>query len=142
DDAGGTWSPGMLPGATIDFTAPGETLPNALDLATTPQSVGVPTVSGIFKQFNDENFNHLIVNADVRFVDINLEAEGGVESQLGFMLVQEQNFCIGVVATPNGIGIVYRADMTDCTSVSNLPADAGTLVDDAGLATFALVGPL
>jgi hypothetical protein len=142
DDAGGAWAPGMLPGATIDFTAPGDTLPNAVDLATTPQSTGVPTVSGIFKQFDNEKFDHVVVSAEVRFVDVNLEAEGGVESQLGFMLVQEQNFCVGLVATPNGIGIVYRANMMDCTSVANLPADAGKITDDAGLATFELLGPL
>jgi hypothetical protein len=142
EDAGGNWSPTLLPGTAADYTAPGETLPNAVDLSTTPQALGGATVGGIFKQFDGETFDHIVVNADVRFVDMELESEGGLESQLGFFLLQEQGFCIGIVATPGGIGIVYRANSTDCTSVANLPVDASKITDDGGLDVFSIVGPI
>ena len=35
-----------------------------------------------------------------------------------------------------------RANTTDCTGVTNVPTDAGTIIDDAGLSTFANVGPV
>ena len=142
EDAGGAWQEGMIPGAAVAFPATGETPPNAVELSTTPQPLGAPTVVGIFKQFDTEKFNHVTVGADVRFVDADLQAEGGLESQLGFLLLEDQDFCIGVVLAPGIMGMVFRAHQLDCTGVANLPAEAGVIRDDAGLTAFAPVGPI
>ena len=141
-DAGGAWQQGVLPGTSLDFTTEGETPPNAAALGTAPQALGSPTVVGIFKQFDDQKFDHVVVGIDVRFNDADLRAEAGLESQLGFLLLEDQDFCIGVVLTPGRIGMVFRAHQLDCTGVGNLPADAGEIIDDAGLTAFAPVGPI
>jgi hypothetical protein len=142
-DAGGVWTVGVLPGSDVGFTTSStDSPPSAVDLTTTAQSLGGQTVSGLFKQFDNEKFDHIVFGVDVRFVDIDLQSEAGLESQLGFLLVEEQGFCIGVVLTPGVMGMVYRANMMDCITVPNLPADGGKMVDDAGLTTFAPVGPI
>jgi hypothetical protein len=142
EDAGGEWQQGVLPGSSVGFAATGETPPNAAQLSTTPQPLGAQTVVGIFKQFDNEKFDHITVGVDVQFVKADLQTEAGVEAQLGFLLVEDQDFCIGVVLAPGVMGMVFRAHQTDCTGVTNLPAGAGVITDDAGLTEFAPIGAI
>lgn len=141
-DAGGSWGPGATPGASVNFVSSSDTPPNALDLSTTPKSLGGLAVGGLYRQFADHPFDHVRLSVDVRFISIDLQTEGGLASQLGFLLLEQQGFCIGVVLTPAGIGMVMRAHATDCTGVSNMPADAGRITDEAGLTAYAPVGPV
>ncbi|HEX3771833.1 MAG TPA: hypothetical protein VHV30_13245 [Polyangiaceae bacterium] len=141
--AGADWQQGIMPGAGAAFDAGGSSPPNAASMTTIAEPLGGKTVVGVFRQFQSENFGHVVVAADVNFAKAQLAIEAGVEAQLGYLLVEDQDFCIGLVlAGPNTMGIVYRAGTTDCTSVANLPADAGAIVDDGGLAAFAPVGPI
>ena len=57
-------------------------------------------------------------------------------------MLEQTDFCIGTVLTPAGIGIVMRSNTTDCTGVTNLPVDAGSIADDGGLTGFAIVAPV
>jgi hypothetical protein len=140
-DAGGGWVSGQTDGSTLGFTASSDSPPTALDLSTAPLALGSPTVVGLYQQFT-QRFDHVQFGVDVRFASIDLETEGGLSAELGFLLLEQQGFCIGTVLTPAGLGIVMRANTTDCTGVTNAPADAGTITDDAGLTAFAIVGPV
>ncbi len=93
-------------------------------------------------QFTSRTFDHVVLETDLRFVDLQLDAGAGLASELGFLLVEDVDFCVGVVMTPSGIGTIMRSHSTDCTSVSNIPVDGGATVDDAGLTTFAIVAPV
>jgi hypothetical protein len=142
-DAGGApWLSGQLAGATFKVVPSDDSPPNAADFATVPQDVSAQTVTGLFTQFTSRIFDHVVVETDVRFVDLQLDAGGGLASELGFLLIEDVDFCVGIVMTPSGIGTIMRSHTTDCTSVSNIPVDAGTAIDDAGLTTFAIVGPV
>jgi hypothetical protein len=141
--AGDDWQKGIMPGAGASFDAAGSSPPNAASMTTIAEPLDGSTVVGVFRQFQNEKFDHVVVGADVNFAKAQLAIEAGVEAQLGFLLVEDQDFCIGLVlAGPNTMGIVYRSGTTDCTSVMNLPAGAGRIVDDAGLTAFAPVGPI
>lgn len=141
-DAGGSWAAGAVPGASIGYVASGNTAPNAADLSTTPLALGAATVAGLYRPFDDQKFDHVRVAVDVRFVSIDLQTKNGLASQVGFLLLEQQGFCIGAVLTPTGIGVVMRAGATDCTTVANVPADAASVEDDAGLTEYAHVGPV
>jgi hypothetical protein len=141
-DAGSQWAGQQaMPGATLAFVPSSDTLPNALSLSTAPQALGTGTFAGLFQQFAT-SFGHVRFAVDVRFVSIDLDTEGGLAAQLGFLLVEQQDFCIGTVLTPAGIGIVMRAHTLDCTTVTNAPANLGTVTDDAGLTVFSPVAPV
>ena len=141
-EAGSRWQRGSLPGATMSYIPSADTPPNAIGFSATPQAFGAKTVAGLYRQFSDHKFQHVRIGVDIHFVSTALYAEGGVESQVGFLLLAEQDFCVGVVLTPGNVGIVMRAHATDCTSVSNLPEEAGAIVDDAGLTSYAPVSPI
>jgi hypothetical protein len=140
-DAGAEWTTGSTDGATYAFTASTDTPPTALDLTTVPEPLGIGTVAGLYMPFT-QKFDHIVFAVDVRFVSVDLETEGGLSAQLGFLLLEQTGFCIGTVLTPAGIGLVMRSNTTDCTGVTNLPADAGSIADDAGLTGFAIVAPV
>jgi hypothetical protein len=143
DDAGGAWLPGSTPGTTLLFSSSSDTQPNALDLKTAPQPLGGVAVAGLYHSFpSTQRFDHVHFAVDVRFLSLDLATEGGLSSELGFLLLAQQDFCIGTVMTPAGIGIVMRAHSTDCTGVTDVPADASDIRDDAGLTGFALVSPV
>jgi hypothetical protein len=141
-DAGAAWGPGVMGAASYAFVASDDTPPNALKMSTEPQPSGSPAVAGFFQEFPDRKFDHVRINLDVRFASIDLAAQDGLASQLGFLLLEEPNFCLGVVLTPSGIATVMRAHTRDCTSVDNVPDDAGPTTDDAGLTAYAPVAPL
>jgi hypothetical protein len=138
DDAGGGWTPGSTTGATFTVGSSSDTAPNAIDLTTTPEPLGAAAVAGLYLPFT-QKFDHVHFAVDVRFVKLDLETEGGLAAQLGFLLIEQQDFCIGAVATRAGLGLVMRSHSTDCTSVSDVPVEGGTITDDAGLTGFAIV---
>jgi hypothetical protein len=140
-DAGAQWTNGASDGSAIGFAASTDTPPTALDLSTTPEPLGVSAVSGLYYPFT-QPLDHVRMEVDLRLVSLDLESEGGLSSELGFMLLEQTGFCLGVVLTPAGIGTVMRYQTTDCTDVTNLPADAGPITDDAGLTSFAIVAPV
>jgi hypothetical protein len=143
EDAGGAWLSGSSPGTTLAFGSSSDTQPNAVDLKTAPQPLGAVAVAGLYHSFpSTQKFEHLHFAVDVRFVSLDLATEGGLSSELGFLLIAQTNFCIGTVMTPAGIGIVMRAHSTNCTDLTDLPADASSITDDAGLSGFALVSPV
>jgi hypothetical protein len=143
DDAAGGWTPGSTPGATFAIGESSDTPPNAVDMTTTPQPLGVGAVAGLYVQFPmARKFDHVRFAVDVRLVSIDLATEGGLSAELGFLLLEQQDFCIGVVMTQAGIGVIMRSHSTDCTGVTNLPDDSGTITDDAGLTGYALVSPV
>lgn len=141
DDAAAGWTIGSTDGSTIAFTASSDSPPTALDLSTVPLPPGVATVAGLYEQFS-QTFVHVRFAVDVRFMSLDLETQGGVSAELGFLLLEQTGFCLGVVATPAGIGLVMRHDTTDCTSVADVPDDAGAITDDAGLTEFAIIAPM
>jgi hypothetical protein len=141
DDAGAGWTTGETDGATYAFTASSDSPPTALDLTTTPLPLGATTVAGLYIPLT-QNFDHVHFAVDVRFVSLDLESEAGLSSELGFLLLEQTDFCIGGVMTPAGIGIVMRSHSTDCTGVTNVAVDAGTTTDDAGLTGYAIVAPV
>jgi hypothetical protein len=141
-DAGGAWGAGSAPGASIDFVPSTDSPPNALDLTTTAMPFGSSTLAGLFQEFPDQTFDRVRLAADVMFVKVDLGTQAGLAAELGFFLIEEPNFCLGAVLTPAGIGIVMRAHTTDCTSVRNVPVEAGAIMDDAGLTAYAPVGPM
>lgn len=140
-DAGAEWTTGDTDGATVGFASSSDSPPTALDLSTVPEPLGAGTVGGLYLPFT-QKFDHVHFAVDVRLVALDLKTQQGLSAELGFMLLEQTGFCIGTVFTPAGIGVIMRSDSTDCTSVSNLPADAGTITDDAGLTTFAIVAPI
>ncbi len=140
-DAGAGWTEGQTDGSTLGFTASSDSPPTALDLSTAPLALGAQAVVGLYQQFT-QPFDHVHFAVDVRFVSIDLETEGGLSAEVGFLLLEQQGFCIGTVLTPAGLGVVMRANTTDCTGVTDVPAEAGTITNDAGLAAFAIVGPV
>jgi hypothetical protein len=140
-DAGAGWTTGSTDGATIAFNSSTDSPPTALDLSTVPLPLGVATVAGLYEQFS-QKFVHVRFAVDVRFMALDLETEGGLSAQLGFLLLEQTGFCLGVVTTPAGIGLVMRHDSTDCTSVADVPDDAGSITDDAGLTEFAIIAPV
>jgi hypothetical protein len=141
DDAGSEWTAGSTDGAAYAFTSSSDTPPTALDMTATPEPLGMATVAGFYLPFT-QKFDHIRLAVDVKFVSADLESEAGLSAQLGFLLIEQTAFCIGAVLTPAGIGLVMRSNSTDCTGVTNLPSDAGTITDDAGLTGFAIVGPV
>jgi hypothetical protein len=140
-DAGAQWTTGDTDGATVGFTSSTDSPPTALDLSTVPEPLGAGTVGGLYMPFT-QKFEHVHFAVDVRLVSLDLKTESNLSAQLGFLLLEQTGFCIGTVFTPAGIGIIMRSQSTDCTSVSNLPADGGTMTDDAGLTGFAIVAPI
>ncbi len=141
-DAGAEWTTGDTDGAIVGFTSSSDSPPTALDLSTVPEPLGAGTVGGLYMPFS-QKFTHVHFAVDVRVVALDLRTEQGVSAELGFLLLEQTGFCIGTVFTPAGIGIIMRSESTDCTSVNDLPADAGSsITDDAGLTTFAIVAPI
>jgi hypothetical protein len=140
-DAGGLWATNATPGASARFVGSSDTAPNAVDLSTAALALGAPTVVGMFRQFTGA-FGHVRVALDVRFIQVDLAAEGGLASEVGFLLLEQQGFCLGAVLTPDGVGLVMRARSTDCTSVVDLPVGARSIKDDAGLPVYTNVGPV
>ncbi len=140
-DAGAQWTTGASDGSAIGFVASTDTPPTALDLSTLPEPPGVGAVSGLYYPFTHP-FDHVRFEVDLRLVSLDLESEAGLSSQLGFMLLEQTGFCLGVVLTPAGIGTLMRYQSTNCTDVAELPADAGNITDDAGLTSFAIVAPV
>jgi hypothetical protein len=142
-DAASGWVVGAQSStSSMKVVASDDTPPNAVDLSIAPLALDAGAVTGLFKEFPSKNFAHVRFEADVRFVDVHLESQGGVTSQVGFLLLQEPAFCVGMVVTPSGIGMVMRAKQRDCTTVSSLPVDAGNIVDDAGLTAYAPIAPI
>jgi hypothetical protein len=141
DDAGTGWAAGATNGATYSFVPSTDSPPTALDLSTTPQALGATSVGGLYMPFT-QPFGHVHFAVDVRFRNLDLESEGGLSAQLGFLLLEQTGFCIGMVMTPAGMGIVMRAKTTDCTGVMNVPVGVSPIIDDAGLSAFQIVAPV
>ena len=140
-DAGAQWTIGEGDGSSVAYVASTDTPPTALDLSTSPLPLGVGTVSGLYLPFTS-HLDHVRFGVDIRLVSLDLQTEGGLSSQLGFMLLEQTGFCLGMVLTPAGIGTIMRYQSTNCTDVADLAVDAGTTTDDAGLTSFAIVAPV
>jgi hypothetical protein len=138
-DAGSQWTSGSSPDASAQAFVPStDSPPQALDLQTFPEPLGAQAVTGLYYPFS-QALGHIHFEVDLRIVSLDLQSEGGLSSQLGFMLLEQTGFCLGLVMTPAGIGTVMRYQSTNCTDVNDLPVDAGTVVDDGGLTSFAIV---
>ena len=144
-DAGaGLDPPVVAPGAALAFVPSDDTPPMALDT----QTVALPgpdasAVAATGKRFEDRTFDHVVVEADVRFVQANFITQGGLTTGVGFLLLADiPSFCIGLVAAPSAsnlanaidIGVLYVPNSSNCVTVGNLPSmpDAG-IDPDAGV---------
>ena len=143
-DAGaGLDPPVVAPGAALSFVPSDDTPPTALDTQTSalPGS-DTSAVAAMGKRFEDRAFDHVVVEADVRFVQANFMTQGSLTTGVGFLLLADQpSFCIGLVAAPAAsnlanaidIGVVYVPNNSDCVTVGNLPAPDAGIDPDAGV---------
>jgi hypothetical protein len=143
-DAGaGLDPPVVAPGAALAFVPSDDTPPTALDTQTSAlPGPDASAVAAMGKRFEDRAFDHVVVEADVRFVQANFMTQGSLTTGVGFLLLADiPSFCIGLVAAPSAsnlanaidIGVVYVPNNPNCVTVGNLPTpDAGT-DPDAGV---------
>jgi hypothetical protein len=142
-DAGaGLDPPVVAPGAAIAFVPSEDTPPTALDT----QTVALPgpdasAVAAMGKRFEDRPFDHVVVEADVRFVQANFLTQDGLTTGVGFLLLADiPSFCIGLVAAPSAsnlpnaidIGVLYVPNSSNCVTVGNLPMPDAGIDPDAG----------
>ncbi len=130
--------------ASLAFVPSDDTAPNALDTQTSAlPGPDASAIAAMGKRFEDRKFDHVVVEADVRFIQANFVTQGSITTGVGFLLLEDQpSFCIGLVAAPStsnlasaiDLGVVYVPNNRNCVTVGNLPSmpDAG-IDPDAGV---------